>query len=84
MDTTSAAAALNPGEGSNFGVVHVKQEPGFSGESSPGPEGSIGTDGGDGARTIRKITVLDPLKLKLLSRQNHNKLLSGLNAGNFK
>ncbi|XP_021709793.1 titin isoform X2 [Aedes aegypti] len=84
MDTTSAAAALNPGEGSNFGVVHVKQEPGFSGESSPGPEGSIGTDGGDGARTIRKITVLDPLKLKLLSRQNHNKLLSGLNAAKAK
>lgn len=75
MDTTSAAA----GEGSAFGAVHIKQEPGGQSDESPL---SRGTEG-DGPRTIRKITVLDPLKLKLLSRQNHNKLLSGLSAGNF-
>lgn len=78
MDTTSAAAAP-AGEGSAFGAVHIKQEPGGQSDESPL---SRGTEG-DGPRTIRKITVLDPLKLKLLSRQNHNKLLSGLSAGNF-
>ncbi|KXJ82622.1 hypothetical protein RP20_CCG012679 [Aedes albopictus] len=75
MDTTSAAAAP-AGEGSAFGAVHIKQEPGGQSDESPL---SRGTEG-DGPRTIRKITVLDPLKLKLLSRQNHNKLLSGLSA----
>lgn len=79
MDTTSAAAAP-AGEGSAFGAVHIKQEPGGQSDESPL---SRGTEG-DGPRTIRKITVLDPLKLKLLSRQNHNKLLSGLSAAKAK
>lgn len=70
MDTSAA------GEGSSF-TFRVKQEPGQS-ESPPpvAPED-------DSGRMIRKVTVLDPLKLKLLSRQNHSMLLSGLNAGNF-
>lgn len=71
MDTSAA------GEGSSF-TFRVKQEPGQC--EAAGPPVAIGDDAG---RTIRKVTVLDPLKLKLLSRQNHNMLLSGLNAGNF-
>lgn len=77
MDSTSAAAAVEPGDDSTFvpGLV-IKQEPAVQ---QSGGDSVSGTDN-DGGRTIRKVTVLDPLKLKLLSRQNHNMLLSGLNA----
>lgn len=81
MDSTSAAAAVEPGDDSTFvpGLV-IKQEPAVQ---QSGGDSVSGTDN-DGGRTIRKVTVLDPLKLKLLSRQNHNMLLSGLNAAKAK
>ncbi|XP_058838488.1 titin-like [Topomyia yanbarensis] len=62
MDTSAASGSLN-----------IKQEPELDEFSDTVPP-PVGVDG----RIIRKMTVLDPLKLKLLNRQSHNRLLSGL------
>ncbi|KAL1381256.1 hypothetical protein pipiens_003447 [Culex pipiens pipiens] len=70
MATTSAA-----GEDGMSAAIRVKLEAGGASTAAASEEELEGTSS---ERVVRKVTVLDPLKLKLLARQDQNRLLTGL------
>lgn len=74
MATTSAA-----GEDGMSAAIRVKLEAGGASTAAASEEEPEGTSS---ERVVRKVTVLDPLKLKLLARQDQNRLLTGLRTGN--
>ncbi|XP_039443604.1 titin-like [Culex pipiens pallens] len=70
MATTSAA-----GEDGMSAAIRVKLEAEGASTAAASEEEPEGTSS---ERVVRKVTVLDPLKLKLLARQDQNRLLTGL------
>ncbi|XP_055529746.1 uncharacterized protein LOC129721328 isoform X2 [Wyeomyia smithii] len=66
MDTSAGSAGMSAS-------ICIKKEPN-AGEESKQTEQPAGPE----ARIVRKVTALDPLKLKLLNQDTKNRLLTGL------